>query len=339
VDGESYFLFFSSKNTFSYTGAARFKYHQKRLDFLMKFKGMDVISIRDFSKQDIQFILATAKKLEKNPSQTLMKGLVMATLFFEPSTRTRLSFTSAMEKMGGQVLGFENTEVTSISKGETLWDTIRMVDQYADVIVIRHEIEGAARLAAEAANVPIINAGDGANQHPTQTLLDLYTIQKEKGTLDGLKIGFVGDLKYGRTVHSLCIAMSHFKTKMVFCAPEVLQMPAPYLEDLSKNNIPYAIEEDLLKAIKDLDILYMTRIQKERFPDPVEYNKLKGIYHLDKSTLAHAKKDVRILHPLPRVDEIHRNLDNTPNAAYFRQAANAIPVRQAILALVTGTIK
>ncbi len=303
-----------------------------------QFKGRDIISIRDLSKDDLLTILDTASKIEKNPKPELMKGKVLATLFFEPSTRTRLSFTSAMERLGGQVLGFENSDVTSVKKGETIWDTLKMVEQYADVIVQRHKIEGAARLASEAASVPVINAGDGANQHPTQTLLDLYTIKKEKGKLDNLNIGFVGDLKYGRTVHSLCIAMSNFKTKMHFIAPQNLQMPKSYLDDLDKKKIPYVIEEDLLKAAKDLDIIYMTRIQKERFPDPVEYNKLKGVYQIDRSLLKHTKKDVRILHPLPRVDEIKQDLDDTEQAAYFRQAGNGIPVRQAIIALVTGMI-
>lgn len=303
-----------------------------------KFKGMDIISIRDLSKDDLLDILAAAKKLEHKPIPNLMKGKVMATLFFEPSTRTRLSFMSAMERLGGQVLGFENTEVTSVKKGETIWDTLKMVEQYADVIVQRHPIEGSARLAAEASNVPVINAGDGANQHPTQTLLDLYTIRKEKGKLDNLNIAFVGDLKYGRTVHSLCIALSHFKTKLYFIAPKALQMPKDYLDDLDKKKIPYVIEEDLLKVARELDIIYMTRIQKERFPDPVEYNKLKGVYQIDKSLLEHTKKDVRIMHPLPRVDEISKDLDEFPQAAYFRQAGNGIPIRQAIIALVTGMI-
>ncbi len=307
--------------------------------FKMSFKGRDLISIRDLSKSDILSILSAAKALEKDPQPNLMKNKVMASLFFEPSTRTRLSFSSAMERMGGKVLGFESAEVTSITKSETLWDTIKMVNHYADVIVQRHSVEGAARLSAEAADVPVINAGDGANQHPSQTLLDLYTIQKEKGKIDNLTIGFVGDLKYGRTVHSLCIALSHFRTRICFISPEALQMPKSYLEELDSKKIPYTVEEDIYASLKDLDILYMTRIQKERFPDPVEYNKLKGCYRIDKELLTHAKKDVRILHPLPRVDEISTDVDGTPNAAYFRQAGNGIPVRQAILALLTGVIQ
>ncbi|MBD3164651.1 aspartate carbamoyltransferase [Candidatus Woesearchaeota archaeon] len=301
-----------------------------------KFKGRDIISIRDLSKADLLAILDAAKKLDQKPKRDLMVSKVLATLFFEPSTRTRLSFMSAMERMGGKVLGFENTEVTSVKKGETLWDTIKMVAQYADVIVQRHPTEGAARLAAEASSVPVINAGDGANQHPTQTLLDLYTIRKEKAKLDNLNIAFVGDLKYGRTVHSLCIALSHFRTKLYFIAPEALQMPKSYLGDLDNKKIPYIVEQDLMKVAPDLDVIYMTRIQKERFPDPVEYNKLKGVYRIDKSLLGHTKKDVRIMHPLPRVDEINTDLDDFPQAAYFRQAGNGIPVRQAVIALVSG---
>ncbi|MBR9699062.1 aspartate carbamoyltransferase [Candidatus Woesearchaeota archaeon] len=304
----------------------------------MSFKGRDIISIRDLSKRDLLAILDVAAKLEKNPEPELMKGKVLATLFFEPSTRTRLSFVSAMERLGGQVLGFENSDVTSVKKGETVWDTIKMVERYADVIVQRHKIEGSARLAAEASSIPVINAGDGANQHPTQTLLDLYTIQKEKGKIDGLNIGFVGDLKYGRTVHSLCMALSHFKTKQYFIAPPALQMPQYYLDDLDEKKLPYVVEQDLLKAAPELDIIYMTRIQKERFPDPVEYNKLKGVYQIDKSLLEHSKPDVRILHPLPRVNEINMDLDETENAAYFRQAANGVVVRQAIIGLVSGMI-
>jgi aspartate carbamoyltransferase catalytic subunit len=303
----------------------------------MSFKGRDIISIKDLSKADILKIISTAEKLENN-RKLLMEHKVMATLFFEPSTRTRLSFTSAMERLGGKVLGFENSDVTSVTKGETVWDTIKMVEQYADIIVIRNPIEGSARLAAEASRVPVINAGDGANQHPTQTLLDLYTIKKEKGALDNLNIAFVGDLKYGRTVHSLSMALAYFNVAQYFIAPKALQMPKEYLEELSKKGISFIQEEDLMKIAKDLDIIYMTRIQKERFPDPVEYNKLKGIYKINKSLLKSAKKDVRILHPLPRVDEIDKDLDQTENAAYFRQAGNGVIVRQAIISLVSGVL-
>jgi aspartate carbamoyltransferase catalytic subunit len=268
-----------------------------------------------------------------------MKGKVMASLFFEPSTRTRLSFESAMTRLGGQVIGFSEPGNTSLKKGETLWDTIKMVEKYADVIVMRHPVEGAARLASEATCIPVINGGDGANQHPTQTLLDLYTIQKEKGRIDGLNIGFLGDLKYGRTVHSLAIALSHFRTNLYFIAPEALKMPDSYLEELDRKGVKYYEESDLLKYIGKLDVLYVTRIQKERFPDPLEYKKYAGIYKLDKSLIPHAKKSLRIMHPLPRVDEISPELDDTPHALYFEQAGNGIPVRQALLSLVLGKMK
>jgi aspartate carbamoyltransferase catalytic subunit len=303
-----------------------------------KFKGMDIISIRDISKEDMLTVLDTAEKLEKNPRPELMKGKIMATLFFEPSTRTRLSFVSAMHRLGGFVLGFENPDVSSVKKGETTWDTIKMIEQYADVIVQRHPVEGAARLSAEASSIPVLNGGDGANQHPTQTLLDMYTIKKEKGKLEDLNIAFVGDLKYGRTVHSLCIAMSLFKTKLYFIAPDALQMPKNYLEDLDKKGVPYVVEEDLMKHAAEFDVIYMTRIQKERFPSPEEYAKYKGVYEIDKSLLEHTKKDVKIMHPLPRVGEIKTDLDDTPNAAYFRQAGNGVPIRQALIALTTGMI-
>ena len=305
----------------------------------MNFKNRDVISIHDFSKQELLFILKTAKLMEKNSKQNLLKDKILATLFFEPSTRTRLSLMSAMEQLGGKVMGFATAKVTSIRKGETLWDTIKMVESYADVIAIRHPLEGAARLAAEASSKPIINAGDGANQHPTQTMLDLYTIQKVKGKLDNLHIGMLGDLKYGRTVHSLATALSHFNPTFYFIAPQALQMPQTYLDELKEKKIKFYTTQKLLKVSKKLDILYATRIQKERFPDPVEYEKYKGIYKLDASLLPNIKKDLKIMHPLPRVGEIDESLDKTDHAVYFEQAANGIPVRKALLALVLGKIK
>jgi aspartate carbamoyltransferase catalytic subunit len=305
----------------------------------MDFKNRDIISIRDFEKKEILHVLKTAKKMETKPNHTLMKGRVMASLFFEPSTRTRLSFESAMRRIGGEVIGFSDPSGTSLKKGETLWDTIKMAERYSDVIVMRHPVEGAARLAAEAAGVPIINGGDGANQHPTQTMLDLYTIQKAKGKLENLNVGFLGDLKYGRTVHSLAIALSHFKTNMYFISPEALKMPDSYLEELERKGIKYFEESDLLKASKKLDVLYATRIQKERFPDPLEYKKYAGVYKLNKSIIPNIKPSLKIMHPLPRVDEIHPELDDTKHALYFEQAGNGIPVRQALLALVTGRIK
>ncbi|MCK4531707.1 MAG: aspartate carbamoyltransferase, partial [Candidatus Aenigmarchaeota archaeon] len=297
------------------------------------------ISIRDLSKNEILHVLKTAKKIERKPNPNLLKGEVMASLFFEPSTRTRLSFESAMRRLGGEVIGFAEPGTTSLKKGETLWDTIKMAERYADVIVMRHPVEGAARLAAEAAGVPIINGGDGANQHPTQTLLDLYTIQKAKGKIERLKIGFLGDLKYGRTVHSLAIALSHFNTALYFISPEALKMPDSYLEELDSKGIQYYEETDLLKVSKKLDILYATRIQKERFPDPLEYKKYAGVYKLNRSILPHIKPSLKIMHPLPRVDEIHPELDDTKHALYFEQAGNGVPVRQALLSLVLGRVK
>jgi aspartate carbamoyltransferase catalytic subunit len=305
---------------------------------IMNFEGKDIISIRDFSKEDLLYILKIAKKMEKNRKK-ILDGKLMAALFFEPSTRTRLSFISAMEQLGGQVIGFAGTGSTSIKKGETLWDTVKMVEQYSDVIVIRNPVEGSARLAAEAASIPVINAGDGANQHPTQTLLDLYTIQKTKGKLDNLHIGFCGDLKYGRTVHSLAIAMSLFNAKMYFIAPDALQMPEEYLDDLKDKKVLFQKANKISDVIKNLDVLYMTRIQKERFPDPIEYQRLKGVYQIGLDVLTNAKKDLKIMHPLPRVDEIKPELDATPNAVYFQQAGNGIHVRKALLALVLGCIK
>ena len=305
----------------------------------MEFKGRDIISIRDFSKKELLYLLSAAKKIEKNPDSNLLKNKIAALLFFEPSTRTRLSFDSAMKKLGGETIGFAKADVTSIKKGETLWDTIKMVEQYSDIIIMRHPIEGAARLASEAASIPVINAGDGANQHPTQTLLDLYTIQKEKGKLENLNIGFLGDLKYGRTVHSLAIALSHFNAKMFFISPKALKMSNSYLDELKQKKIKFTEVQDVFKVSKQLDVLYVTRIQKERFPDPLEYEKYKNAYRLDKSLLEKSKKNLVIMHPLPRVGEINPELDETPNAAYFKQAGNGIPVRQALLSLVLGKIK
>ena len=305
----------------------------------MKFSHKDIISINDFSKDDILYLLSLAKKMERKTSPTLLKGKIMASLFFEPSTRTRLSFASALEKMGGEVMGFTNVESTSIQKGETLWDTIKMAERFADILIIRHPLEGSARLAAEASSKPVINAGDGANQHPTQTLLDLYTIQKSKGTLEGLRVGMLGDLKYGRTVHSLVIALSHFNCEFTFIAPDALQMPRPYLDMLNKKRIKYRITQQMMEPLSNLDILYVTRIQKERFPDPLEYERYKGIYKVDKKILPNIKKDLRIMHPLPRVDEIDPALDSTEHALYFEQAANGVPVRQALLGLLLGKLK
>jgi len=299
-------------------------------------KKLDIISINDFSKDDIVHILELARKMEKN-TKPLLKGKVLATLFFEPSTRTRLSFESAMKQLGGMTIGFAEPKATSTAKGETLHDTIKMVEGYADVIVIRHYLEGAARLASEATFKPVINAGDGANQHPTQTFLDLYTIKKFQGNISKLHIGFLGDLKYGRTVHSLVNALAMFDCKMTFISPESLKMPSSYLDFLATKNIDFFEKNEL--DLQDLDILYVTRIQKERFPDAMEYEKVKNAFILDKSILKGVKKNFKIMHPLPRVNEIHPSLDNSGYDIYFQQAHNGIPVRQALLALVLNKIK
>ena len=302
----------------------------------MEFKGKSIISIDDFSKEGILKVLEVAAGLEENPDTALFKDKLMAPLFYEPSTRTRLSFVSAMERLGGQVDGFSSKDSSSVKKGESLWDTIKTVDNYVDIIVIRHPLEGAARLASEATEKPVVNAGDGANQHPTQTLLDMYTIKKLFGSLENLKIGMVGDLKYGRTVHSLVVAMSHFKPEFKFIAPEDLKMPEKYTDFLKQNNIEYEEGEKLLPAINDLDIIYMTRIQQERFPDPMEYEKYKGVYQINTASLKNVKENMKILHPLPRVDEIVREVDDTSHAAYFEQVGNGIPIRQALIALTLG---
>jgi len=301
----------------------------------MTFKGRDIVSIRDFTKKDLLHILKRSKEMEIDKPE-LLAGKILSVLFFEPSTRTRLSFESAMCRLGGKVIGFSDEKVSSVKKGETIWDTVKMADRYSDVIVIRSPIEGSARLAAEAASVPVINGGDGANQHPTQTLLDLYTIQKAKRKLNGLRIGFLGDLKYGRTVHSLAIALSHWEVDLYFIAPDALQMPDQYLKDLQEKGIRCIQTSDVFSASEELDILYVTRIQQERFPDPMEFERYKHAYRLDRSLLEHVKKDMKIMHPLPRVGEISPELDETNHALYFEQAGNGVTVRKALLALVLG---
>ncbi len=305
----------------------------------MNFKNRDIISIRDFTKEELLHVMKIAALMDKKQYPNLLKDKILATLFFEPSTRTRLSFESAMHQLGGRVIGFADPRVSSTAKGESLSDSIRIVEGYSDVIVMRHELEGAARLAAEVASIPVINGGDGANQHPTQTFLDLYTIKKVKGRLNKLHVGFLGDLKYGRTVHSLVHALSYFSNNMYFVSPPELKMPKHQLNELSDKKIKFVEEEDLYKISKKLDVLYATRIQKERFPDPLEYERVKSKYILGKEILKHAKKDLKILHPLPRVNELNYDLDETKNAVYFQQAMNGVPVRKALLALVLGKIK
>lgn len=306
------------------------------------FSGRDIISLYDFSKDDIIKVLETAKKMEIMPLQKktrLLQGIIVATLFFEPSTRTRLSFESAALQLGARIIGFSDPQNTSKSKGESLHDTIKMVENYADIIIMRHPQEGAARAAADATEKIIINAGDGANQHPTQTFLDLYTIKKSQGTISKLKIAMVGDLKYGRTVHSLTTALAHFDVELYFISPVELKMPAAICYELKQKKIIYKEHQEINEVINEVDILYMTRIQKERFPDPIEYQRVKDKYVLKKEHLKKVKTNLKILHPLPRINEINNDIDDTIHAHYFVQAKNSIPVRQALLALVTGAVR
>jgi len=299
-------------------------------------KNRSLVSIDDLTTDEINKILRLAGEFENKPVQELLTGKVVATLFFEPSTRTRLSFESAVNKLGGKIIGFTDSSTSSVTKGETLNDTIRMVCSYADLIVMRHPIEGSARYASEVSSVPIINAGDGANQHPTQTLLDLYSILKTQGTLDKLNICMVGDLKYGRTVHSLLMAMSRWNTTFNFVAPEELRMPDEYKLYLNNLGLKYHETADLSEIINNADIIYMTRVQKERFSDPMEYEKVKNAYVLHNSMLSGAKPGMKILHPLPRVNEISMDVDPTPNAYYFTQALNGVYTRQAIICTLLG---
>jgi len=298
-----------------------------------------IVSITDYSKEQILSILDHAATFEANPNQNILNGKVAATLFFEPSTRTRLSFETAVNRLGGRVIGFSDASTSSSSKGETLNDTIRMVANYADIIIMRHFLEGAARYASEVSNVPIINAGDGSNQHPTQTMLDLYSIQKTQGRLDNLKITMVGDLKYGRTVHSLLMAMSHFSPRFCFVAPDELKMPEEYKIFCDKNHIEYTEQTEFdADVINQADILYMTRVQKERFTEVMEYEKVKNVYTLHNKMLDESKENLRILHPLPRVNEIDMDVDCNPKAYYFDQARNGLYVRQAIISNALGLI-
>jgi aspartate carbamoyltransferase catalytic subunit len=299
-------------------------------------KSKDLVSIDDFSTEDILKILNLAEEFEKEPTSKLLDGKVVATLFFEPSTRTRLSFESAISRLGGKIIGFSDATSSSVTKGETLYDTIRMVNNYCDLIVIRHPMEGSARFASEIATVPVINAGDGANQHPSQTLLDLYSIRKTQGTLDGLNIFMVGDLKYGRTVHSLMMAMSRWNTTFNFIAPEELKMPDEFKLYLENLGLRYYEHNDFTDIISRADIIYMTRVQKERFSDPIEYEKVKNVYVLRNSMLKNTKPTMRILHPLPRVNEIHQDVDSNEKAYYFEQALNGVFTRQAIVCSLLG---
>ena len=306
----------------------------------MNFKHRDVISIKDFSKEEIEYILQYTTRMipyatgEKHT--TLLTHQILATLFFEPSTRTRLSFESAMHRLGGNVIGFAEPSGTSQKKGESLADTIRMADSYSDAIVIRHPQEGAARLAAEFSEAPIVNAGDGAGQHPTQCLLDLFTIQTEKKTIKGKNVILLGDLKYGRTVHSLAYALALFKANLTLVSPETLKMPKEVIQECKEFGVEPVSTTNLEKAIKEADVLYATRIQKERFPDAEEYNRVVGSYKVSTALLQQAKEDLIVMHPLPRVVEIDSDVDKTNHAVYFKQAFNGLPVRMALLSLILG---
>lgn len=295
------------------------------------------VTIADLTKDDIMYLIKMAEEFEKHPNRELLKGKVVATLFFEPSTRTRLSFETAANRLGARVIGFSDAKVTSTTKGETLKDTILMVSNYADVIVMRHYIEGAAQYASEIAPVPIVNAGDGAHMHPSQCLLDLYSIYKTQGTLENLNIYLVGDLKYGRTVHSLITAMRHFNPVFHFVAPNELAMPQEYKDYCHEHNISYVEHTNFNEeVISDADIIYMTRVQKERFSDLMEYERVKNVYILNRAMLSKSKDNMKILHPLPRVNEIAYDVDDDPHAYYIQQAQNGLYAREAIFCRCLG---
>ncbi|PIY07454.1 MAG: aspartate carbamoyltransferase [Bacteroidetes bacterium CG_4_10_14_3_um_filter_31_20] len=301
-------------------------------------KNKSLISIHDYSKKNYLRIMDLAEEFEKNPGKygRLLSGKVIATLFFEPSTRTRLSFESAVQRLGGKIIGFTDAGTSSVSKGETVKDTIKTVSQYSDLIVMRHPIEGSARWASEISDVPIVNAGDGANQHPTQCLLDLYTIRQTQKKLDNLTITMVGDLKYGRTVHSLIQAMSYFSPTFHFVSPQELKMPDEYKIFLKEKNIMFEEHKDLNEVMKKSDIVYVTRVQKERFSDPIEYEKVKNAFVLKNIMLEGSKKNLKILHPLPRVNEIDQDVDSNQKAYYFKQAHNGVFTRMAIISSILG---
>ena len=296
-----------------------------------------IVSIADFSRDKIQQLLERTAQFEQQPNRRLLEGKVVATLFFEPSTRTRLSFETAAQRLGARVIGFTDPKVTSSSKGETLKDTIKMVSNYADVIIMRHRLEGAALYASEVTDVPIINAGDGSNLHPSQTMLDLYSIWKTQGRLDDLNIFLVGDLKYGRTVHSLLTSMRKYNPTFHFVAPKELEMPEEYKLYCQKEGIRYVEETEFTEdSISEADILYMTRVQRERFTDLMEYERVKDTYVLRADMLGKCRENMRILHPLPRVNEIEQDVDDSPHAYYFQQAQNGLYAREALICEVLG---
>ncbi len=299
-------------------------------------KNKSLVSINDYSKEEQIRILDLAQEFEQDPVQTILKDHVIASLFFEPSTRTRLSFESAVNRLGGKIVGFSEASNTSVKKGESLRDTILTVANYSDLIVMRNPIEGSARFASEISPVPLINAGDGANQHPTQTLLDLYSIRKTQGTLDNLHIAMVGDLKYGRTIHSLVIALCNFNTTFHLVSPVELKLPSSVKMHIKEKNLAYHQYTEMDEVIPQADVLYMTRIQRERFSDPLEYERIKNAYNLHRDMIRHTKDNFKVLHPLPRVNEININVDSSPKAYYFEQALNGVFVRQALITSILG---
>ncbi len=297
-------------------------------------KKQDVIKIQDFDKQSLLDILSLATELKQNPPTDLLKGKILASCFYEPSTRTRLSFESAMYRLGGSVIGFADSNNTSTQKGESLGDTIRMIEHYADILVLRHPCEGSAQYAAEVSSIPVINAGDGSHQHPTQTLLDLLSIQESQGTLENLHIAFAGDLKYGRTTHSLIQALLHFKPRLYMITPPSLELPKEICDLLRSHSIKYSYHRSMQEILHKTDILYMTRLQKERFTNPIERTSF--TYQLKATDLVKAKNNLQILHPLPRTNEIAQDVDKTPHAGYFTQAENGLYTRQALLIKLLG---
>ncbi len=304
------------------------------------FAGKDIVSIRDLTREEIDYILRTTDLVEPlaRRGSDMLHGKILATAFFEPSTRTRLSFESAMYRLGGTCIGFADPKAAAVEKGENLADTVRVVENYADALVIRHPLEGAARLAAEFSSIPVINAGSGAEEHPTQALLDLYTMKREKGAIDGLSIGLVGDLRYGRTVHSLAYALAQYDVKLHLVSPDPLRMRRDVLVEVEKK-IQVEESADLAKILPHLDVVYMTRIQKERFPDLAEYEKVKGSYRLSTAELGSAKGDTIVMHPLPRVDEISPDVDGTAHAKYFKQVWYGLLTRMTLISLVLGAFK
>jgi aspartate carbamoyltransferase catalytic subunit len=305
-----------------------------------RFKGRDILSTRDFTREEILFVLDAARLFADGGGEEArpLRGKVLATLFFEPSTRTRLSFEAAIKRLGGNTIGFADAGVSSAAKGESLHDTVRVVEGYCDAIVIRHPREGAARLAAEATRLPVVNGGDGSNQHPTQTFIDLYTIREAKGKVSGLHIGFLGDLKYGRAAHALLTAAAAMGNRLTLISPVELRLPGSIMEELKEAGAKPVQTSDLDAALRDLDVLYVTRIQQERFHDPLEYERVRNAYRLDRRTLEGAGRRLSILHPLPRVREIDPEVDSMEGALYFRQAHNGVTVRKALLCLLLGVL-